>query len=93
MTAALSAAQEPEGAVVPEDFSCTWLAALVMVLEQVNGVFKENGIFKIPKANFQISIYYVLIAKLQKSNSASCFLQSIFKTLSILSSVKLRKCH
>lgn len=79
--------------VVVEDFGCTWLAITVMGSEQVNGVVKENGIFKLPKANFQISIYYIFFAKLQKSSSASCLLQSTFQRLSIWSSIKLRKCH
>lgn len=74
--------------VVPEDCSCTWPAAIVMGSEQVNGVFKENGIFKLPKANFHISIYCILFAKLQKPNSASCL-----PSINIQKTVYLKQCE
>lgn len=61
--------------VVLEDFTCTWLAITVMGSEQVNGAVKENGIFKLPKANFQISIQFSLQNSRNQTLLPACFSQ------------------
>lgn len=58
----------------------SWAAA-VMGSEQVNAVFKEKGIFKLPKADFHVCICYLLFAKLQKSNCLLLVSVRIQKTI------------
>lgn len=83
-TAALAAvrARWADGAALPEGFHCPGL--LQWWDQNRLMTFLKRRLPKLPK---QISatksrfpcIYFILLAKLQKSNSASCLLQSVFK--------------